>query len=124
MFLESKTDSENLLALQGFEEWINEKGFTRVYCYWSIHEDKITHGTEGILIFSKITCKVSYGMQDEEFDKQARVAVIEIPSALIVISYNPQGGFSEKSLGFRDRWEARFLQFLHTLYRKASKGII
>ena len=97
-FLESKTDSDKLLSLQGFEEWVNERGYKHLFCYWSHHEEKITRGCEGILIFCKTPCKVFYGMGDPELDKQARVTTVEFPNLFLIISYNPQGGVSQKSL--------------------------
>jgi exonuclease III len=126
-FLEAKTDAEKLLTLQGFEDWVNEKGFTQIFCYWSNREDKVARGCEGILIFSKLQCRVTYGMGNPEFDKQARVATVELPGVILVISYNPQGGFSEESLGFRERWEKAFTAFLHRINirgEREKKGII
>jgi exodeoxyribonuclease III len=120
-FLEAKTDAEKLLSLQGFEEWVNEKGFTQVFCYWSDREGKTARGCEGMLIFTKVPCKVTYGMGHPEFDRQARVATIEFPGALLVISYNPQGGFSEESLSFRERWEREFIKFLHRVRLRGEK---
>ena len=120
-FLEAKTDSEKLLALNGFEEWVNEKGFRQIFCYWSCHEDKTARGCEGILIFSKVPCQVRYGMGNPEFDKQARVVTIGFPGVLLIISYNPQGGFSEKSIAFRESWEHTFTLFLHRVRERAKK---
>jgi hypothetical protein len=119
--LESKTNAEKLLALQGFEEWVNEAGFTQIFCYWSTNEEKTAHGGEGILIFSKIACKIFYGMREDIFDKQARIITLQFPHIYILISYNPQGGFSEKSLGFRDQWEKAFINFLRNLRKRAER---
>ena len=120
-FIESKADAQKMLGLKGFEEWIDEKGFKHEFCYWSTHADKTAHGGEGIMICSKIPCVVEYGMVHEEFDKQARVATIIFPAIIIVISYNPQGGFVEKSLEFRKRWEEAFTKFLSTLRTRAAR---
>ena len=78
-------------------------------------------GGEGILIFTKIPCVVSYGIGHQEFDKQARVALLEFPKIFILISYNPQGGFEEKSLAFRTEWEKNFKKFLGGLKERAGK---
>src|SRR5688572_7099486 len=75
--------------------------FVKNFCHWSHHENRTTHGCEGILILSKITCEVTYGMGNKEFDTQARVATIEFTKIFLVVSYHPQGGFSEESLGFK-----------------------
>ena len=88
--MEAKTYSEKLLALQGFEEWANEQGFLKLFCYWSTHTAKIAYGSEEILIMSKIPCKATYGIGDPEFDNQARVVTFEFPQFFILISHNPQ----------------------------------
>ena len=111
-FLEAKTDAEKLLQLQGFEEWVNERGFSHLFCYWSVSEGKTARGCEGILIFSKVPCKVTYGLGNPGFDQQARVVTIDFAGVLFVVSYNPQGGFPENSLGFREKWEKAFQKFL------------
>lgn len=57
-----------------------------------------------------------------EFDsRQELVALVEFPKIFILISYNPQGGLSEKSLGFRDEWDKAFTNFLRELRQKAEK---
>ena len=110
-----------MLGLQGFEEWVNEKGFTQLFCYWSVHDSKTARGCEGILIFSKVPCKVTYGVGHPELDKQARVVTVDFSGVLLVISYNPQGGFSEKSLAFRAQWETTFKKFLQKVKARAEK---
>ena len=98
-----------------------------LFCYWSIHDDKVAHGGEGILIFTKIACVAIYGIGDPIFDKQARVLTLEFPQFFLVVSYNPQGGFKEDSLKFRGEWEKAFTKFLGNLDGKArekGKGII
>src|SRR4051812_6108614 len=65
-----------------------------------------------IPILSKIPCQVHYGMGDEEFDKQARVALVEFRQVFVLITYHPQGGFTDDSLSSRARWEKRFTEFL------------
>ena len=119
--LEAKTDAEKLLGLQGFEEWANENKFTQIFSYWSERDDRTARGSEGILILSKIKCQVTYGIGNSEFDKQARVATIKFPGTLLVISYNPQGGFADRSLQFRERWESAFKKFLALIRTRAEK---
>jgi hypothetical protein len=105
-FLESKTNSDKLLALQGFDEWADNMGFRNIHCYWSKRRDQAAHGCEGIMIFTKMPCKVSYGIGDEELDMQARVVTAEFADFFLLVTYHPQGGFSEESLAFRAKWEA------------------
>jgi exodeoxyribonuclease III len=126
-FIESKVNSEKLLALQGFEDWANERGFLRLFCYWSTHTQRKAHGGEGVLIFTKIPCVATYGIGDPSFDNQARVVTLEFPQVFILISYNPQGGFSEESLSFRESWEKAFIKFLgglRTRGEREGKGVI
>ena len=69
----------------------------------------------------------SFTEYHEEFDDQARVVTLEFTDLFLLISYNPQGGFTEKSLDFREKWEAAFLEFLKDISKKGNaqkKGII
>jgi exonuclease III len=121
-FLESKTDIEKLLQLEDFENWLLKTGFCHLYCYWSKKDDGIAYGNEGILLFSKVKCEIKYGIDDCELDTQARVVTAEFGDCIFVFSYNPQGGFSEESLGFRAKWESSFGKFLDktVAYAKAK----
>ena len=93
-FLESKTNAENLLQLKGFEEWIVEAGFVQLYCYWSEKEGKKVYGNEGIVIFSKVKCEtILYGIGNNDLDMQARVVTLIFTDCVIIVSYNPQGGY-------------------------------
>ena len=126
-FLESKITSEKLLGLQGFEEWVRENKFIKIFCLWSITEGKTPQGGEGILIFSKIPCTPTFGMGIQEFDYQARVVTLEFAEIIFIISYNPQGGVQTKSLDYRNRWETAFGKFLKEKTKEArekNKGII
>ena len=51
MFFGAKTNTENLLKLKGFEEWVIAAGFGFVYCYWSKKEEIKAYGNEGIIVF-------------------------------------------------------------------------
>jgi exonuclease III len=120
-FLEAKTNSDKLLMLEGFDAWAEQKGFQSVSCYWSANEDRSLRGCEGIVVFTKMPCSVVYGMGDPELDMQARVVTLEFERVFVLITYHPYGGFSESSLAYRCKWEARFTQFLQGLYSKSVK---
>jgi exodeoxyribonuclease III len=109
-FLEGKTDIEHLLQLEDFEKWITQSGFKHLYCYWSKKDSGASsYGNEGIILFSKVKCdKVTYGTGHPEMDTQARVMTAEFADCIMVFTYNPQGGFSEQSLKFREDWETEF----------------
>ena len=59
-FLEAKIDAEKLIAMEGFEKWVNTEGFTQISCHWSKRDGKETPGMEGILILSKVPFKIKY----------------------------------------------------------------
>ena len=120
-FLEAKINSEKLFEIQGFEEWVRGEGFIQLFCYWSVQEGKAAHGGEGILILTKVPCEVSYGIGDPEFDNQARVATLAFPEVLIIVSYNPQGGFSEQSHKFLSTMGEGVYYFSHKNERKRRK---
>ena len=122
-FLEANINSQKLFEIQGFEEWATQSGFAQLICYWSIQEGKAAYGGEGILIFTKVPCEVSYGIGDPDSDRQARVLTLDFPKILMVVSYNPQGGFSEESLDYRTRWHKSFLIFLKRLREGAEKYV-
>ena len=111
-FLESKTNAENLLRLPHFREWTVESKFRQVYCYWSSKDDAKGFGNEGLIFFSKIPCEVTYGIGDEELDKQARAITAEFSDCIMLFTYNPQGGFTSESLAYRTRWEAALLKYI------------
>lgn len=117
-FLESKTDSEKLLELQGFQEWITEQKYKRIFCHWSESNEKIRRGCEGIVIFSKKKCKITTGINNKELDQQARVALIEFENMYLLISYHPQGGFTTTSQTYRKEWEKQFTNYLTKLRSK------
>ena len=122
-FLESKINSEKLLNLPGFEEWMTESQFCYANCYWSTPVGNAkTHGNEGIVIFSKVKpARVTHGMDHDEFDKQARIMRVEFTDWILLVTYNPQGGFAEHSLRYRDQWELAFTSHLEKIATAASK---
>ena len=121
-FLEAKTDTDNLLALEGFKDWLTTTGFTYMYCYWSRKDDCKAYGNEGVIVFSKVKCeKVTYGIGDPTMDKQARAATIEFSDCIIMFTYNPQGGFAEESLAFRTKWELQLSEHLQKTKQDAAQ---
>lgn len=122
-FLEAKINSEKLFQLKGFEEWVTQSGFSNIYCYWSAQADNKSHGNEGIVVMSKVKpVRVRYGMGSAEFDKQARVMSIEFKDWISIFTYNPQGGFTKDSLGYRSRWEDTFKKYLIQMTKVAKRA--
>ena len=96
-FLEAKTDVENLLKMEGFEDWMKSSNYKFLHCYWSEKDKNArSYGNEGMLIFSKVECERCI-IEDEELDQQARTMTMEFKDFILVVSYNPQGGFGEES---------------------------
>ena len=120
-FLEAKIDAERLFDLQGFKEWTKEQKYEQVFCYWSECEEKVRRGCEGIMILSKIKCNITTGMNNPEFDKQARVITLEFEEIFIIVSYHPQGGFTINSQQHRKEWEKQFTAYLKTIRKKAKE---
>jgi exodeoxyribonuclease III len=121
-FLESKTDAEKLLRLPQFREWTASSQFRQINCYWSIKDDKTAFGCEGLILFSKVPCKVTYGMGIEDLDKQARVLTAEFSDCVMLFTYNPQGGFTEESQAFRKKWEIAISNYILQLRQAAIIG--
>ena len=73
-------------------------------------------GTKELLLFSKVKCeKVTFGTGHPEMDMQARVMTAEFGDCIMIFTYNPQGGFSEQSLSFRELWEKEFTVYLEKM---------
>ena len=120
-FIEAKIDSEKLFELQGYKEWTKEQKYEQVFCYWSKCEEKVRRGCEGIVIFSKKKFNITTGMNHPEFDKQARIALLEFKEMYLLISYHPQGGFTAKSQQHRKEWEEEFTKYLQTINKKTKE---
>jgi len=120
----SKTDAEHLFHLKEFEDWMLQTGFCHLYCHWSQRDDGANaFGNEGIILFSKVKCDVTYGIGHHEMDAQARALTAEFSDCIFLFTYNPQGGFSKESLNFRAEWESKFGSYLEKTVQDAkSKG--
>lgn len=129
-FLEAKTDADKLLSLRGLSEFASQKGFSNIFCYWSKDKDEARNmlGREGIVIMSRIPCKIEYGLGDEELDQQARVATLEFVHFFMLVTYHPHGGFVKgEKLDHRSRWEEKLIEYLTVLQQRAqdaNKSII
>ena len=120
--LEAKTDATNRRKMKGFEEWARGAGFRTIHCYWSHKEDgKANYGNEGIMLFTKAKYEqITYGVGDKTFDEQARAITIEFEDCVMVFTYNPQGGFQQKSLEYRTNWESHLANTLRELREKQT----
>jgi len=58
-------------------------------------------------------------MGDEIADEQARVVLVEFENTMLLVTYNPQGGFTKESLGLREAWETKFKVYLASVSQQA-----
>jgi len=76
-------------------------------------------GYAGIGYFSKVEpVKVSFGMDDEKFDKDGRLLVAEYEKFQVVAVYVPNAGRGLVNLPFRMEWDVAFTAFLNKLQEK------
>ncbi len=84
--------------------------------YWYSAEKK---GYSGTAIFSKTPpLSVSYGMGNEDFDREGRLIAAEYESFILVTIYTPNSQRGLERLGFRMRFEDELRGFLARLREK------
>ncbi len=84
--------------------------------YWYSAEKK---GYSGTAIFSKTPpLSVSYGMGNEDFDREGRLIAAEYESFILVTIYTPNSQRGLERLGFRMRFEDELREFLARLREK------
>ena len=70
-------------------------------------------GYSGTAIFTKIKPnKVTYGIGQEEHDKEGRVITLEFEKFYLVNSYTPNSGRELARLNYRMEWEDAFREYL------------
>lgn len=88
-------------------------------CYWHGSED----GHSGVVCFSKKQPKsVSYGLNSEIFDKEARLITMEFDKFYVINVYVPNSGRGLVRLDVRMKWDVEFRNYLKGL--DAKKPII
>jgi exonuclease III len=125
IFLEAKTDWENLMKQKGFEDWVRQQGYGIMYLYWTPSTNKSkNYGQGGVFAMVKRQPEaVSFGTDDAE-DKTARVMTLVYPSFVVVASYNPQGGLSEDTMSAKTRWETRLEAFLQKTKQTYARPVV
>ncbi|KAJ6651862.1 hypothetical protein lerEdw1_015967 [Lerista edwardsae] len=82
--------------------------------YWACSEDK--EGYSGVAMLSKLKpVDVTYGIGEEEHDKEGRVITAEFPSYFLVTAYVPNAGRGLVRLEYRQRWDVAFRAYLQGL---------
>ncbi|KAJ7313015.1 hypothetical protein JRQ81_004276 [Phrynocephalus forsythii] len=82
--------------------------------YWACSDDK--EGYSGVALLSKTKpVDVTYGIGEEEHDKEGRVITAEFPSYFLVTAYVPNAGRGLVRLEYRQRWDVAFRSYLQGL---------
>lgn len=105
-FQETKTDEPfRDVELEGY------------HAYWSAGKRK---GYSGTMCLTRVKpMKVSYGLDDENFDTEGRVITMEFEEFFFVNCYVPRPTASIKRADYRESWDLRFTQYLYNLrYQK------
>ncbi|MHA3065710.1 exodeoxyribonuclease III [Lacticaseibacillus saniviri] len=86
------------------------------YQYFNYAERK---GYSGTAIFTKHEpMAVTYGIGQEEHDKEGRVITLEYPNFYMMTVYTPNSGSELKRLDYRQSWDAAFLDYTKQLAAK------
>ncbi|XP_053118891.1 DNA-(apurinic or apyrimidinic site) endonuclease [Hemicordylus capensis] len=89
--------------------------------YWACSDDK--EGYSGVAMLSKVKpIDVTFGIGEEEHDKEGRVITAEFPSYFLVTAYVPNAGRGLVRLEYRQRWDVAFRSYLQRL--AARKALI
>jgi exodeoxyribonuclease-3 len=76
-------------------------------------------GYSGTAILTKVEpISVQYDMGIEEHDKEGRVIAAEFEDYFVITVYTPNSGNDLKRLGYRQTWDAAFLNYLKDLEAK------
>ncbi|XP_068280631.1 DNA repair nuclease/redox regulator APEX1 [Nyctibius grandis] len=82
--------------------------------YWASPEGRPGYGGVGLLARHE-PLSVTYGIGDEEHDREGRVVTAEFPSLYVVSAYVPNAGRGLVRLEPRLRWDSAFLLYLTRL---------
>ncbi len=90
------------------------------YQYWNYAEKK---GYSGTALFTKREpVRVTYGIGEEEHDREGRVITAEFEDFYLITVYTPNSQRELTRLAYRMEWEAAFLKYVKGLSEK--KGVI
>ncbi len=90
------------------------------YQYWNYAEKK---GYSGTALFTKREpVSVTYGIGEEEHDREGRVITAEFEDFYLITVYTPNSQRELTRLAYRMEWEAAFLKYVKGLSEK--KGVI
>ncbi len=94
---------------------------TEIKGYYLYTNSAVKKGYSGTAILTKKEpLSVRYDMGIELHDREGRVIALEFDSFFLVTVYTPNSGSELKRLGYRQTWDAAFLNFLKTLEKQKS----
>ena len=87
--------------------------------YYSFFNSAIKKGYSGTAIFTKIKpINVSYGIGQEEHDKEGRVITLEFEKFYLINCYTPNSKRELERLNYRQIWEDEFRKYIINLNKK------
>ncbi|KAM6288751.1 DNA repair nuclease/redox regulator APEX1 [Aegotheles albertisi] len=82
--------------------------------FWASAEEKPGYSGVGLLARHE-PLSVTYGIGEEEHDREGRVVTAEFPALFVVAAYVPNAGRGLVRLEYRQRWDAAFRRYLSSL---------
>ncbi|XP_074787148.1 DNA repair nuclease/redox regulator APEX1 isoform X1 [Athene noctua] len=82
--------------------------------FWASPEGRPGYSGVGLLARHE-PLSVTYGIGDEEHDREGRVVTAEFPALFVVAAYVPNAGRGLVRLEYRQRWDVAFRSFLTRL---------
>ncbi|KAM6188363.1 DNA repair nuclease/redox regulator APEX1 [Sarcoramphus papa] len=82
--------------------------------FWASPEGRPGYSGVGLLARHE-PLSVTYGIGEEEHDREGRVVTAEFPALYVVAAYVPNSGRGLVRLEYRRRWDAAFRSYLATL---------
>jgi exodeoxyribonuclease III len=90
--------------------------------FWN--EAKCKKGYSGVAVFTKIKpIAVHYGFDEEDFDAEGRVLLLEFANWVLYCIYFPNGGASEERLDFKLRFYDTFLEHSNQWIKKGYQVV-
>ena len=123
-FLFTCIDEENpdIICLQetkAMVEQVKETVADEMSAYKVYANEADKKGYSGTAILSKTEpISVAYDMGMEEHDKEGRVICAEYPDFYLVTVYVPNSGNDLRRLGYRQKWDSDFLNYMKELEKK------
>ena len=121
-FADMKKLDADIICLQetkAMVEQVKETVADEMSAYKVYANEADKKGYSGTAILSKTEpISVAYDMGMEEHDKEGRVICAEYPDFYLVTVYVPNSGNDLRRLGYRQKWDSDFLNYMKELEKK------